>query len=267
MKIVGGFVAELRVERGLSRIELARYLEVSYKTVFLLEEGELEPDKELTEKIINFFEVTKEELISGRKQFNNDGSRAVSRDIKRKHKNTVIKHNTRYLLLGVVTVVVFIVSFIASVYYKTKSCFIISMLISSVMLFVFLKSERTAIKITNNEMLSEKVKFKYYSDIIKYAARVVCVGISAISLAFIFSFFSGAVIKILSVVAVLLVSAVIIFYTDRHLWNVEKISKERTRRAYDYYKYNRDDDKEFNMHSGYIDSDDYLSDAYDDKSM
>lgn len=264
MRIIGEFVTELRVERGLSRIELARHLEVSYKAIFLLEEGELEPDKELTEKIIKFFEVTKEELISGRKQFNNDGSRAVPRDIIRKHKNAVLEYNARFLILGIMTVVVLILSFIVALYFKSETGFIISLLISLSVLFIFLKAERNAIRISDNEMLSEKVKFRYYSDIIKFTSYIVCVGLGSIILSIAFSFFSGVFVKVISALVIIIVSAVIIYYTDRHLWIAEKRSKDKVKDNLKYYNRGVNIDRDIEALGDYINTESFLQDELEE---
>lgn len=263
MRIIGEFVTELRVERGLSRIELARHLEVSYKTVFLLEEGELEPDKELTEKIVKFFEVTKEELIGGRKQFNNDGSRAVPRDIIRKHKNAVSEYNRHFLILGIVTVIVLILGFVMAMYFRSETGFIISLLIELAVLFIFLRAERKAIHISNNEMLSEKVKFRYYKDIIKFTAYIICVGISSIILSVVFSFFSGIFAKVISIFVIIVVSAAVIYYTDRHLWGAERIFRDKSRHNLKYYN-NADVDRELKTLDNYINSSQFFEDRFDD---
>ncbi len=264
MKIIGEFVTELRVERGLSRIELARHLEVSYKTVFLLEEEELEPDKELTDKIIEFFEVTEEELTTGRKHFNDDGSRAVPRAITRKHKNAVLEYNKRFLIIGLVSAVLLIFSFILSLCLKSEAGFVISLLISLTVLFVFLKSERKAIQISNNEMLSERIKFRYYKDIIKFTSYVVCIGIGSIVLSLAFSIFNGVLIKIISVLVIIAVSAVVIYYTDRHLWGTEKISKDRSRNSFTYYNNDTNVDRELKILDEYINSEYNYEANYED---
>lgn len=263
MRIIGEFVTELRVDRGLSRIELARHLEVSYKTVFLLEEGALEPDKVLSEKLMEFFEVTNKELISGRKQFNNDGSRAVSRAIIRKHKNEVSEYSRRFLRLGIVSAVLLIFSFILAFCLRSETGFIISLIIVSAVLFTFLKAERKAIQISNNEMLSEKTKFRYYKDIIRFTAYILCTGIGSVVMSAAFSFFQGVFIKIISVVVIIAASAVVIYYTDRHLWRAEKVFKDKAKADINYYN-NTAVEQEFKTLDNYLRSDSLFADWSDD---
>jgi DNA-binding XRE family transcriptional regulator len=57
-------IAMLRVERKISRRELADALEVHYQTVGYLERGEFNPSLQLALRIADFFEVPVETLFS-----------------------------------------------------------------------------------------------------------------------------------------------------------------------------------------------------------
>lgn len=57
-------IAVLRVERGISRRELAEALGVHYQTVGYLERGEYSPNLYLALKIAEYFEVPVEVIFS-----------------------------------------------------------------------------------------------------------------------------------------------------------------------------------------------------------
>lgn len=57
-------IAILRVERKISRRELADALEVHYQTIGYLERGEFNPSLQLALRIANFFEVPVETIFS-----------------------------------------------------------------------------------------------------------------------------------------------------------------------------------------------------------
>jgi DNA-binding XRE family transcriptional regulator len=54
----------LRAERGLSRAELAKALEINYQTMGYLERGEYNPSLELAFRISEFFELPIEAIFS-----------------------------------------------------------------------------------------------------------------------------------------------------------------------------------------------------------
>ena len=54
----------LRAERGLSRQDLAKALEVSYQTVGYLERGEFNPSLELVFRVCEFFALPMEAIFS-----------------------------------------------------------------------------------------------------------------------------------------------------------------------------------------------------------
>jgi putative transcriptional regulator len=56
----------LRVERGLSRQDLAKALGINYQTVGYLERGEYNPSLELAFRISEFFELPIEAIFSRR---------------------------------------------------------------------------------------------------------------------------------------------------------------------------------------------------------
>lgn len=57
-------IAMLRVERKISRRELADTLEVHYQTIGYLERGEFNPGLQMALRIADFFEVPVETLFS-----------------------------------------------------------------------------------------------------------------------------------------------------------------------------------------------------------
>ena len=54
----------LRAERGLSRAELAKALEINYQTMGYLERGEYNPSLELAFRISEYFELPIEAIFS-----------------------------------------------------------------------------------------------------------------------------------------------------------------------------------------------------------
>lgn len=57
-------IAVLRIERKISRRELATTLDVHYQTIGYLERGEFNPSLQLALRIANYFEVPVETLFS-----------------------------------------------------------------------------------------------------------------------------------------------------------------------------------------------------------
>ena len=63
-KILYNRLPVLRAERGLSRAELAKALEINYQTMGYLERGEYNPSLELAFRISEFFELPIEAIFS-----------------------------------------------------------------------------------------------------------------------------------------------------------------------------------------------------------
>ncbi len=64
-KKVGGFIAELRKEKGLTQLQLAELLNVTDKAISRWETGKGYPDIELLQKIAEVLEVNLNELLNG----------------------------------------------------------------------------------------------------------------------------------------------------------------------------------------------------------
>lgn len=65
-EIVYNRIAVLRVERGISRRELAEALDVHYQTIGYLERGEFSPSLHLALRIADYFEVSMQTIFSTR---------------------------------------------------------------------------------------------------------------------------------------------------------------------------------------------------------
>lgn len=63
-KILYNRLPVLRAERGLSRAELAKALEINYQTMGYLERGEYNPSLELAFRISEYFELPIEAIFS-----------------------------------------------------------------------------------------------------------------------------------------------------------------------------------------------------------
>ena len=63
-EVVHNRIAQLRVERGVTRRELAAALDVHYQTVGYLERGEYSPSLHLAQRIAAFFELPLEVVFS-----------------------------------------------------------------------------------------------------------------------------------------------------------------------------------------------------------
>lgn len=61
----GTVLKNLRIEKGLTQIELANALNISRSTIGMYEQGKREPNLETQEKIARFFGVSIDYLISG----------------------------------------------------------------------------------------------------------------------------------------------------------------------------------------------------------
>ncbi len=61
---IGFKIRELRKERGITREQVAQYLNVSPRAVSNWEKGKSQPDMSLVPKLLSLFEVSEHELFS-----------------------------------------------------------------------------------------------------------------------------------------------------------------------------------------------------------
>ncbi len=237
MNKIGDFIADLRVERGLSRIELAQQLGISYKLIELIEDGRIDTDDLPIEKISLFFGVSKEEIKCGKKIYREDGSREVLSGEYEKYQVILQKAKEKLTASAVVTVIILCAATAISVIMKSVTGFLISNIMAAFFMALFIKEAKKTAGYAENDIIGSEKNFLYYRSIIKTAEKIICVGIAEITFSAAFSFFEGLFIKIIiSVLTVFAFSALIIYLSDSHLWQAEKKYKSKSRKTAEKYK-------------------------------
>lgn len=79
---IGGFIAELRKERGLTQEKLAECLGISNKTISRWENGNYLPPVEMLMELSKFFGVSINELLSGKRLVEDEAQSAAEENLK-----------------------------------------------------------------------------------------------------------------------------------------------------------------------------------------
>lgn len=104
---IGGYIKELRKEKGLTQEQLAEYFNVSRRTVSRWETGTNMPDIGLLVEISEFFDVSIPEIINGetKSEIVNEELKVVAEkmsDYSNREKETIIKNIRSYSIMGTV---------------------------------------------------------------------------------------------------------------------------------------------------------------------
>lgn len=113
-KKIGGFLKELRKEKGLTQEQLAEKLNVSGRTISRWETGNNMPDLDILIEIADFYQVDIRELIDGERkseEMNKEIQETVLKvaDYSNEEKNRLMEKLHIFSLIGVITFVVFMV--------------------------------------------------------------------------------------------------------------------------------------------------------------
>lgn len=65
---IGRFITKLREEKGFTQVQLASYLNVNENVIYKLEKGDIGCDLVILDDISNFFGVSIEELLLGKRK-------------------------------------------------------------------------------------------------------------------------------------------------------------------------------------------------------
>lgn len=118
--VIGRFIFELRKERGLKQKELAEILSVSDKAVSRWEIGKGIPDVTSLEGLSEYFGVTINELLVGKRVEQEDIGQIADETVK--HFVEKEKSMKRRLIMSVGLMVVFVVLFVACIIPRRSYC-------------------------------------------------------------------------------------------------------------------------------------------------
>ena len=111
-KKIGGFLKELRKEKGITQEEFAEHLNVSGRTVSRWETGANMPDISLLVGISEFFDVSIPEIINGERKsetMNEEVKEVVDKlsDYANAEKETIIKNIRIHSIVGTLALVIY----------------------------------------------------------------------------------------------------------------------------------------------------------------
>ncbi|MEE1008827.1 MAG: helix-turn-helix transcriptional regulator [Agathobacter sp.] len=111
---IGGFLKELRKEKGLTQEQLAEQFNVSRRSVSRWETGSNLPDVDILIEMADYYEVDLRELIDGERKsekMNEEAKEVASRmsDYAESEKTTILKNIKTESLLGVCALVVLMI--------------------------------------------------------------------------------------------------------------------------------------------------------------
>lgn len=113
-KKIGGFLKEIRKEKGITQEEFAEQLNVSGRTISRWETGTNMPDISLLIEIAEFFDVSIPEIINGERKsenMNEEVKEVVDKlsDYANAEKETIIKNIRSYSIMGTIALNVYAV--------------------------------------------------------------------------------------------------------------------------------------------------------------
>lgn len=113
-KKIGGFLKEIRKEKGITQEEFAEQLNVSGRTISRWETGTNMPDISLLIEIAEFFDVSIPEIINGERKsenMNEEVKEVVDKlsDYANAEKETIIKSIRSYSIMGTIALNVYAV--------------------------------------------------------------------------------------------------------------------------------------------------------------
>ncbi|MBQ9885473.1 MAG: helix-turn-helix transcriptional regulator [Lachnospiraceae bacterium] len=227
MNYVGDFIAELRVTKNLSRIELAQQLDIPYKSVDLFEDGQALPDKSELKKICSFFEVTQEELLCGRKLFYEDGSRYAAKELIKEKKQQLSKRVNRFRLMCAVGVAVALILSAFAFAFREWGCFA-AVLSVTVAASVYLYAGYYAILRADDDIIPVRTRYANYVDVVKYAALSVAICVILSSISAFLCLGGNTIVRIcLCVAGAVLMLAGVRYVMEGSLWKLEKRYKKK----------------------------------------
>lgn len=119
---IGGFLGELRKQKGLKQKEVAEALQVSDKAVSRWETGRGIPDVDSLQRLSDFYEVSINEILAGRRIEKNEVEKVADQNLKvAVKKQSRLKKKLSTAIAAVIVLLVILAALLAPVTVRTVS--------------------------------------------------------------------------------------------------------------------------------------------------
>lgn len=119
---IGGFLGELRKQKGLKQKEVAEALQVSDKAISRWETGRGIPDVDSLQRLSDFYEVSINEILAGRRIEKNEVEKVADRNLKvAVKKQSRLKKKLVIAVVAVIILLILLVGLVAPIQIRTIS--------------------------------------------------------------------------------------------------------------------------------------------------